>query len=195
MPEIRLYGGIDGLDVSAATFARQLDSLKADHIDIRINSRGGDAFDGIAIYNAIARHPARTTVHIDGLAASAASFIAQAADEIVINRYAKMMIHDASLLTIGNAADHAASAALLDSISGIIAQIYADRAGGSPDLWRDRMATDTWYTATEAVRVGLADRIEASGHSAGAQSGASPANRQAVAVAAARRRRTITTKG
>ncbi|MHA7661850.1 head maturation protease, ClpP-related [Mycolicibacterium sp. HS_4_1] len=194
MPELRIYDDIGYGAVTAAWVADQLEKLSAAaHIDIRINSTGGSVFDGVAIHNAIARHPAKTTVHIDGLAGSAASFIAMAGDEIVINRYAKMMIHDASGISVGNAADMGAAMAMLDQLSHTIAQMYADRAGGTPEQWRRAMLAETWYSADAAVKAGLADRVDTE-PAQGRVSNATPAPLQrAVAVAAARRqRRTLT---
>lgn len=168
---------------SAEPFARELAAIDTMQLIVRINSRGGSAFDGIAIYNAIARHPAHTTVYVDGLAASAASVIAMAGDEIVISKYAKMMIHDASGVVMGTAADMTAFAKVLDQLSANIATVYADRAGGDVKNWRAAMHAETWYPADAAVKAGLADRID-TGRT-------TPQNVQrAVAVAAARRQRT-----
>lgn len=190
MAELRIYDNIGYGGVTSAWVADQLEKFAgADQLDIRINSPGGSVFDGIAIHNVIARHPAKTTIHIDGTAASAASFIAMAGDEIIINRYASMMIHDASAVTIGNAADHGYTADMLDALSQTIAQVYADRAGGTADQWRKAMLTETRYSAEEAVNAGLADRI--SGRVAQPQSVAPPAHGRAVAVAAARRARNL----
>lgn len=184
MPELRIYDSIGLGGVTAATVADQLEAITASTLDVRINSEGGSVFDGIAIHNAIKRHPASTTVHIDGLAGSAASFIAMAGDEIVISRYAKMMIHDASGIVIGQAAEMGAMATVLDALSQTIAQVYADRAGGSADHWRQAMLTETWYSADAAVKAGLADRIDPP---AITRPAATAQAARAVAVAAARR--------
>jgi ATP-dependent protease ClpP protease subunit len=197
--ELRIYGDIAYGAITAAAVADQLEALSdASQIDIRLNSPGGSVFDGIAIHNAIARHPAKTTVHIDALAGSAASFIAMAGDEIVINRYAKMFIHDASGITIGNAADMSAAMTTLDMLSQTIAEVYAARAGGSADKWRRAMQVETWYTAAQAVEAGLADRIDsgAAGRAARPQSAPAAHLQRAVAVASARRnRRLLAQKG
>lgn len=192
MAELRIYDDIGLGGVSAAHIADQLEAITAPELDIRINSPGGSVFDGIAIYNAIERHPAKVTMHIDGLAGSAASFIAMAGDEIVINRYAKMMIHDASGIVIGAAADMGAMAGVLNMLSQTIAQVYADRAGGTTEHWRQAMLTETWYSADEAVKAGLADRI--AGPAPRTKTATPPrqgAYGQAVAVAAARRARNL----
>jgi ATP-dependent protease ClpP protease subunit len=145
--------------IMAADFVPQIHAVKAQKITLHINSPGGDVFDGVAIYNALLDHPADIAVKVDGLAASAASFIAQAGDTICMNRASQMMIHDASGLCIGNAADMAEMVDLLDRVSGTIAGIYADRAGGTTEQWRDRMRAETWYSADEAVEAGLADEV------------------------------------
>ncbi|MEV0382876.1 head maturation protease, ClpP-related [Nonomuraea sp. NPDC050643] len=151
------FWGIWAVDVAAAL------STVSGPLHVRINSPGGDVFDGVAIYNLIADYPDQVTVTVDGLAASAASFIAMAGDTIRMNRASQMMIHDASGGCRGNAADMKAMAALLDMISSTIASIYAGRAGGEVEEWRERMLVDggfgTWYTAEEAVATGLADEL------------------------------------
>lgn len=146
-----------GESTSAKSFVAELADLDVDEITLHINSPGGDYFDGVAIYNALVDHPARVTSVVDGLAASAASFIAQAGDERIVNRAGQLMIHDASGIVIGNAADMADMVDLLDKISDSIAGIYASRAGGEVADWRTAMRAETWYTAAEAVDAGLAD--------------------------------------
>jgi ATP-dependent protease ClpP protease subunit len=158
VPEVRLYDYIG----PAEPFARELASVDAKRLIVRINSQGGSAFDGIAIHNAIARHSAQTTVYVDGLAASAASVIAMAGDEIIISKYGQMMIHDASGGVVGTAAEMTAFAKVLDDLSDSIASVYADRAGGDVQAWRDRMRGESWYRADAAVAAGLADRVDKS---------------------------------
>jgi ATP-dependent protease ClpP protease subunit len=82
-----------------------------------------------------------------------------AGDTIAMQKPAKMMIHDASGIVLGNAADMQAMADLLDELSDTIAGIYADRAGGTAATWRDAMKAETWYSAAAAVEAGLADRV------------------------------------
>jgi ATP-dependent Clp endopeptidase proteolytic subunit ClpP len=161
--EIYLYEEIDATDfcgVSARTFVKQLNATDADEITLYINSPGGDAFEGIAIMNALRRHKARVTTVVDGLAASAASFIAMAGDEVVMSLGSELMIHDAWGLCVGNADDMSEIAARLEKLSGDLAGIYAEHAGGTAAEWRDAMRAETWYTAEEAVEAGLATRVE-----------------------------------
>lgn len=173
--EIYIYDEIGYWGVTAQDFVRQLTALSVEAIDLRLNSPGGDAFDGIAIHNALRNHSAAVTVTVDGLAASAASVIAMAGDTIVMGNGAQMMIHDASGIVMGNASDMTAMAELLDSMSDNIAEFYAERAGGDTATWRDAMRAETWYNAQEAVSAGLADSA------APARGKADPANDQVAA--------------
>jgi ATP-dependent protease ClpP protease subunit len=151
MDEIGYWG------VTATEFVDELLAIDAETIELHVNSPGGDVFDGLAIMNALADHPATVNVVVDGIAASAASFIAMAGDSMKMNRGSQLMIHDAIGFCYGNAGDMEDTAALLSRISDTIAGIYADRAGGKADDWRDLMRAETWYSATEAVDAGLAD--------------------------------------
>lgn len=153
MDEIGFFG------VSANDFIAQLNDVEAKEIQLHINSPGGAVWDGIAIYNALKDHDAKIVVTVDGIAASAASFIAQAGEEIVMNRNSEMMVHEANGFAIGNAQDMADMAQMLNRMSDNIASIYAERAGGTTEDWRDVMTDETWYTAQEAVDAGLADRV------------------------------------
>jgi ATP-dependent Clp endopeptidase proteolytic subunit ClpP len=163
---LRLYDPIDswGGDwgVSAKEFATALDALGPDVNEIRlhINSPGGEVFEGIAILNALRNHRARVTTVVDGLAASAASFIAMGGDEVVMGRNSELMIHDAWGICMGNAADMRELGGLLDHLSDNIARVYAEKAGGTTEDWRVPMLAETWYSAEEAVAAGLADRVE-----------------------------------
>lgn len=155
--EIYLYEEIGYWGVTAQDFVDVLRDVNASSIDLHINSPGGDVFDGVAIYNALIDHPANVNVIVDGLAASAASFIAMAGDSIVMNRASQLMMHDASGFCFGNAADMAVMQALLDRVSDTIAGIYAAQAGQDSAFWRDLMVAETWYSSAEAVAAGLAD--------------------------------------
>ncbi len=160
--EVRIFDEIGGwFGVTAADFARDLDALDVDRIDLLLNTPGGDVFDGIAIFNTLRQHRAEVHVRVDALAASAGSIIAMAGDTIEMARGSMMMIHDGWGLTIGNAADHEQTAALLDKASDNLSGIYAARAGGTAAEWREAMRAETWYSAEEAVQAGLADVAEA----------------------------------
>jgi ATP-dependent protease ClpP protease subunit len=161
--KVYIYDVVGGWELNAGDFVQQLHALDVSGIDLHINSPGGYVFDGVSIYSALKNHKAPVTTYVDGLAASAASFIAMAGDEIVIEKPARMMIHDAMGVGIGNAADMREYADLLDETSETIAGIYADRAGGKPADWRAAMLANgtfgTWYSAHAAVDAGLADRV------------------------------------
>lgn len=159
-PEVYIYDEIGYFGVTASDFVKDITNIKADAFDLHINSPGGDVFDGLAIYNSIKNHPAEITAYVDGLAASAASFIAMAANKVVIARNSQMMIHDAHGLAIGNSADMRSLADLLDKSSDNIADIYAQKAGGTVANWRKAMKAETWYSADEAVKAGLADEVQ-----------------------------------
>jgi ATP-dependent protease ClpP protease subunit len=134
-------------------------------IDLHLHSPGGDAFDGVAIYNALRDYDTETgpvSVIVDGLAASAASVIAMAGRRVKMKRGSQLMIHDAWGGAIGPAEDMEKMRTFLDKISDSIAEIYASRAGGTADDWRTAMKAESWYRDKEAVEAGLADEVETS---------------------------------
>jgi ATP-dependent Clp endopeptidase proteolytic subunit ClpP len=159
MADVAIYDEIGGWGVTASDFSRDLQAITARGITLHINSPGGDVFDGLAILNTLRQHPANVRVVIDGVAASAASFIAMAGDTVEIAPNAMVMIHEASGVCLGSAEDMTEMAALLEKTSANIAQIYAQRAGGDAETWRQAMRAETWYTDQEAVEAGLADSI------------------------------------
>lgn len=162
---LRIYGPIDSWGgwwgISAAEVGEALDALPADVTEIRarINSPGGEVWEGLAITNMLRAHPARVVAVVDGLAASAASLIACAMEETVMSPGTQMMIHDASAFAYGPAAVMRKAAGFLDTISNASAELYAEAAGGTTQSWRDLMVEETWYTAQEAAAAGLADRV------------------------------------
>lgn len=158
--EVWIYDEIGYWGTSAQEFVAELNAIKASKVDVHINSPGGEAFDGLAIYQALRNHPAHITTYVDALAASAASFIAMAGDERIIAPHASLMIHDAFGLCIGNAAEMAKMQDDLARLSDNLAAIYASRAGGEAATWREAMRAETWYSAEEAVATGLAHRVQ-----------------------------------
>lgn len=161
---LRIYDPIDSWGgewgVSAKEFARALDEIGlVSTIHLRINSPGGEVWDGIAILNALREHPARVIAHIDGLAASAASLIACGCDEVIMGKNSRLMIHDAWGIAMGPASVMRQTADLLDKTSDDVATVYATKAGGTGAEWRDAMKAESWYTADEAVSAGLADSV------------------------------------
>ena len=155
--QIFLYDTIGDFGVSADQFVRDLTGLKANTISLFVNSPGGEVFGAMSMYNALKRHPANVHATIDGIAASSASFIVQAADRITMGEGSTMMIHEPHGAVGGNAGEHQKVASVLDKMGDTIADIYAGRAGGTTSEWRERMRDETWYRAEEAVAVGLAD--------------------------------------
>lgn len=156
---IRIFDEIGYWGVTEEQFARDLAAITADEIEVQISSPGGDVFAGIAIYNQLRAHPARVTTRVDGLAASAASFIVQAGDHRQIMSAAQMMIHEAWGLCIGPASDMREYADVLDRQSDVIAGIYASRSGGDVAEFRDLMRSDHYMSDQEALDAGLVDEI------------------------------------
>jgi ATP-dependent Clp protease protease subunit len=155
--EAEWFGG-----VTPSAFLQQLRDTQASTIHLRINSPGGSVFAARAMEAALREHSARIVVHVDGLAASAASFLAMAGDEIIMSTQGSMlMIHKAWTGAWGNADDLLQTAALLEKIDGTLAQTYANRTGQKPDDVLAAMAAETWFTAEEAVAAGYADSIAA----------------------------------
>lgn len=147
----------DGTEVGDVS--KMLATATGDTLTVRVNSPGGDVFDGVAITNLLRAHPATVNVVVMGLAASAASVISMAGDSISMMPQSEMMIHDASGICFGNAADMADMQELLNHVSDNISGAYADKAGGTAAEWREVMRGEQWYTADEAVAAGLADRV------------------------------------
>lgn len=163
--EVMIYDFIgksfwDDSGVSAKGFAQEIKALgDVQEIVVRINSPGGDVWDGLAIYNTLNQHPARKIVEIEGLAASAASFIAMAGDEIRMAENGIMMIHCAHFLTMGNRADHEKGAEVLAKHDEQIAGTYARRSGKDASYFMALMEEETWMSAKEAREHGLVTQV------------------------------------
>lgn len=162
--EIWLYDQVGasffGDGVTAKSFQKDLASLgKVSAINLHINSPGGDVFDGFAIYNMLAQHPARIEVDIDGVAASIASIIAMAGDEIRIAKNAQFMIHNPRGFAAGDESEMQRVAALLKNIKGNLVTTYQDRTGNKPDQLAAWMDEETWFGADAAVQHGFATSV------------------------------------
>lgn len=129
-------------------------------ITVRVNSGGGIATEGLAIFNALESHRGKVTVVIESIAASAASIIAMAGEEVVMKTGAVMMVHDPAAFTMGNSSDHAKSIEALETLAAAMADIYAEKTGRKVDDVRTEMKAETWMTAQEAVDKGYADTIQ-----------------------------------
>lgn len=158
-PKFYVYDAIGGWDLDAGEFVRAVHDTDAQDIDLHINSPGGFVYDAVAMYEALQQHPAAVHVHVDGLAASAASFLAMAGDDRGIAKAGRMMIHDAQILAFGSPADLREAADLGEAVSDDVSGFYADAAGGKPAEWRDAMRATTWYSSGEAVDAGLMQRV------------------------------------
>ena len=160
--ELTIYGDIGdswfGESVSANDVINALKDVKGE-IKVNLNSPGGDAFAGIAIYNQLKNHESKVTVEVDGLAASAASLIAMAADNLIMNTGSMMMIHEASTMTFGTKADIQKTLNALEGIDKSIADIYMTRYTGDVETLNFMVEGETWLTAKEAVEQGFADRV------------------------------------
>jgi ATP-dependent Clp protease protease subunit len=150
------WGGVD-----AQEFVKELAGIKAGTIHLRINSPGGDVFDARAMQTALRQHKAKVIAHIDGLAASAATFLAMGADEIEMAEGGFWMIHNAWGFTIGNVNDHLEAAAMLEKVDGTIRADYSRKTGKPDDEVRALMDAETWMTAAEAKEAGFVDRVYA----------------------------------
>lgn len=166
--EIWLYDQIGqsfwGDGISAKSFQKELSALgKVNTINLRINSAGGDVFDGFSIYNQLKAHPAAIEVTVDGVAASIASIIAMAAEpgKLTMAKNAMMMIHDPSGFAAGGENEMLRVAALLKTIKVNLADTYSDRTGNKRDTVEAWMSEETWFTAEAALEHGFADALTA----------------------------------
>jgi ATP-dependent Clp endopeptidase proteolytic subunit ClpP len=162
--EVLLYDfiGFDLFDEgwTAQKFAEELNRIKGTKkLTVRINSPGGDVWDGMAIYNMLSDFASETRVVIEGIAASAASLVAMAGDTVDAYETSQLMIHDAWTLVMGNAQELREVADVLDRIDGQIADVYAAQSGTPAKAWREIMDQDSYLTAQEAKDKGLVDTV------------------------------------
>jgi ATP-dependent protease ClpP protease subunit len=164
---IRFYQSVDDwgemFGMSATEFADTVDGLPSSvsEIVLRINSPGGMVFEAVTMLNVLRAHPARVVAVVDGVAASAASFLAAGADELVMMPNSRLMIHPVWSVAVGNAAEMREVAELLESLTADLASIYATKSGMSVDEWLELMSSgDLWLSADDAVAMGVADRVD-----------------------------------
>ncbi|ESH90784.1 peptidase [Cupriavidus sp. HPC(L)] len=181
---ISIYDAIgenwDGTGVTSKRISAALRSIGSRAITVNINSPGGDFFEGVAIYNLLREHKAKVTVQVMGVAASAASVIAMAGDDILMGDGAFLMIHNAWAVAIGNRHDMRATAEVLEPFDGAMAKVYAERSGISPAEAAAMMDRESWIGADEAVQLGFATGLLDSAEVS--RSGGTSAERRAMAV-------------
>lgn len=156
---IRLEG-ICGDDYTAGGIAYELDERRGEPVEIVVNSPGGSATEGAAIYAELRAHPAPVTVRVRGIAASAASLIACAGDVVTMAPGAVWMLHDPGAITLGDADAHRQAVAMLDELSRVYASIYAEASGNAESLVRQWMRAESWLGPDEAIALGFADALE-----------------------------------
>ncbi len=145
--------------IDAKSIRNTLDVISSD-IVIKLNSPGGDVFEGIEIYNYLKDHPSNVTVEVTGLAASAATFIVAGADEVIMNVGTSLMIHEASTFAWGNKQDVQKTLNALETIDDSILSIYSEKTGQTIDQLKEWMNEEKWFTADEAVEFGFANSVK-----------------------------------
>lgn len=167
--EILVYDVIGWPYNDAGDLVRYVNSLGDKDILVRLNTPGGDVFDGMAIFNSLANHKGKVTIRIEALAASMGSVLAMAGKEIQAYSNTMMMIHDPWTYTAGNQYELREMADLLEKISGNMLDVYAGRSKIGKREMKEIMKAETWYTAKEAKEKGFIDTILETGKAAKAQ--------------------------
>lgn len=148
-----------GEGFTAKKLAGILRGMGSRDVTLNINSPGGDVFEGLAIYNTLRDHPGKVTARIIGLAASAASFIAMAADEIQIGKAASMMIHNTQSVAVGDRHDMRETADWMEQFDDMLAAIYAERTDKDKKKIAKMLDAETWLIGENAVTEGFADAL------------------------------------
>ena len=157
--EVLIYDGIGMFGVEAADFVKEFDAITTPRVTLRLNTPGGDVFDGMAIYNSIKRSSATVTTIIDGVAASMGSLIALAGDTVKAHDFSLLMIHEPWSMILGTADEMRAEADVLDKITGQGVEIYNAASNLNEAEIRTAMAAETWFTAAEAAEVGFVHEV------------------------------------
>ncbi|EFL7026696.1 Clp protease ClpP [Escherichia coli] len=158
--DIYIYDEIGFWGVTAKQFVSDLNALgNITHINLHINSPGGDVFEGIAIFNALKNHGASITVYVDGVAASMASVIAMVGDPVIMPENAFMMIHKPWGVSGGDADDMRDYADLLDKVESVLLPAYAQKTGKTTDEIAAMLADETWMSGAECLAHGFADQV------------------------------------
>lgn len=160
---LTIYGEIGeswwGESTSASDVDSALKNITTSTITVRLNSPGGSAFDGITIYNRLKDHKAHVKIIIDGYACSAASIIAMAADELIMNVGSMLMIHEAWTYTAGSKTDLQKIIDLLSKLDTSLIDIYMTKAQVERQEIEKMVQNETWFTADEAVSIGFATNV------------------------------------
>lgn len=146
-----------GEGVTAKLVAGVLRKVGSRDVTVNVNSPGGDFFEGVAIYNLLREHQGKVTVKVMGLAASAASVIAMAGDEIQMGEGSFLMIHNAWAVAMGNRNDMRATADILEPFDAAMASLYAERTGMSLTEVTQMMDRETWINSDQAIDLGFAN--------------------------------------
>lgn len=158
--DLYLYGSIGGwFGKTAEDIVNELRSLSVARLRVHINSRGGDVFDGLAIYNSLREYDAIVETHIEGVAASIASIIALAGDPVVMYPASLFMIHEPHAIAFGTAADMRSMATLLDTATGVLADVYVANSTQKKAQIRSWMSEEKWFKASEAKDAGFVDEV------------------------------------
>ncbi len=158
--DIYIYDEIGFWGVTAKQFISDLNALgDITHINLHINSPGGDVFEGIAIFNALKTHGASITVYVDGVAASMASVIAMVGNPVIMPENTFMMIHKPFGFTGGDAEDMRTYADLLDKVEAVLLPAYAQKTGKTTDEIAAMLADETWMSGAECLAYGFADQV------------------------------------
>ncbi len=159
--ELLVYGDIgEWDDVTSTGFVNQLEGLRGQDLSVRINSNGGSVFTAQAIFSALRRHDGNTTAWIDGVCASAATFIATACNHVVMPRNAMYMVHKPLTAKMGNANDFRRAADVLDVVENTMIPAYVEKTGKTAEEIAKLLEAETYMTAEDALNYGFIDEIE-----------------------------------
>ena len=157
--DVYIFDEVGTFGVNAQSFIEEIKGYKGQPMDLHLNCVGGDVFEGMAIYNVLKKRQAKTTVYIEGIAASMGSVIALAADEVVMAENSLFMIHNAFGGAMGEADEIRKTAEVLDKISNEIADIYTKKTNLPFGRIKEMMDEETWLNADEAFELGFVDSI------------------------------------
>jgi ATP-dependent Clp endopeptidase proteolytic subunit ClpP len=159
--EVMIYDEIGSYGVDAKSFINEIKNIPKDtSVLLRINSPGGSVIDGLAIYDAISRMPQKVTARIEGIAASMASVIALAADEVIMSENSLYMIHNVWGGEVGDSDDLRKAADLMDKMGERLINIYVSKTGQTEEQIRSWMDAETWFNSLEAQEAGFINLVE-----------------------------------